>query len=199
MIGVKRVPVIPTILVLLAVAVMIRLGFWQLDRMHQKDAQIASYTAAIRQPAVIDSPAFAGLDEALLYRRVSFACPRVASWRTTAGRSAENRDGITQVARCEWSDGSPAKPHAVEVEAGWSNNPASPAWNGGAVTGVYVPGGLLGYKVVADPPLAGLVANARPDPNDLPNNHWSYAVQWFLFALTALVIYGLALRKRLKA
>ena len=51
MIGVKRVPVIPTILVLLAVAVMIRLGFWQLDRMHQKDAQIASYTAAIQQPA----------------------------------------------------------------------------------------------------------------------------------------------------
>ncbi|HNJ47416.1 MAG TPA: SURF1 family protein, partial [Novosphingobium sp.] len=34
---------------------------------------------------------------------------------------------------------------------------------------------------------------------DIPNNHLSYAVQWFLFAATALVIYGLALRKRLAA
>ena len=65
------------------------------------------------------------------------------------------------------------------------------------MTGVYVSGGMLGYKVVADPPLAGLAAIAAPDPNDLPNNHWSYAIQWFLFALVALVIYGIALRKRL--
>lgn len=192
----RRLPIIPTVLVLLAVAVMVRLGFWQIDRMHQKDAQIASYSAAIRESAAIDSPAFTGLDEGLLYRRVSFTCPKVASWRTTAGRSGDNRDGIIHVARCEWNDGSAAKPHAVEVEAGWSNNPASPSWAGGPVTGIYVPGGLLGYKVVADQPLAGLAANARPDPNDLPNNHWSYAIQWFLFALTALVIYGLALRKR---
>jgi cytochrome oxidase assembly protein ShyY1 len=54
-----------------------------------------------------------------------------------------------------------------------------------------------GPRLVADPPLAGLAANARPDPSDIPNNHLSYAVQWFLFAVTALVIYLLALRKRL--
>ncbi|NBO00626.1 MAG: hypothetical protein EBV21_04095 [Betaproteobacteria bacterium] len=33
--------------------------------------------------------------------------------------------------------------------------------------------------------------------SDLPNNHLSYAVQWFLFAFVALVIYALAVRKRL--
>ena len=32
----------------------------------------------------------------------------------------------------------------------------------------------------------------------IPNNHRCYAVQWFVFAAIALVIYGLALRKRLK-
>ncbi len=37
---------------------------------------------------------------------------------------------------------------------------------------------------------------APPDPNDLPNNHLAYAGQWFFFALTALVIYWLALRRR---
>ena len=56
-----------------------------------------------------------------------------------------------------------------------------------------------GPRLVADPPLAGLQANARPDPSDIPNNHLSYAVQWFLFAATALVIYAIALRKRLAA
>ena len=65
------------------------------------------------------------------------------------------------------------------------------------MTGTIAPGAGEAIRVIADPPLAGLAANARPDPADLPNNHWSYAIQWFAFALTALVIYGLALRKRL--
>ena len=52
------------------------------------------------------------------------------------------------------------------------------------------------WHIVADPPLAGLIANARPDPRDIPNNHWSYAIQWFAFAATALIIYALALRRR---
>jgi surfeit locus 1 family protein len=193
---IKRLPLLPTLLVLIAVGIMIRLGFWQLDRMGQKDAQIATYAAASRLDGVIVDPAFAKLDEALVYRRVSFTCPKVTGWRTTAGRNAQDREGIIQVARCEWT-GADGTAQAVEVEAGWANNPAAPGWTGGAVTGVYVSGGLLGYKVVADPPLAGLAAIAAPDPNDLPNNHWSYAIQWFLFALVALVIYGIALRKRL--
>jgi surfeit locus 1 family protein len=37
---------------------------------------------------------------------------------------------------------------------------------------------------------------ARPNPDDVPNNHMAYAVQWFLFAAAAAVIYLLALRKR---
>lgn len=60
------------------------------------------------------------------------------------------------------------------------------------VDGVIAPG----PRLVADPAAAGLVPLAKPDPRDLPNNHLSYAVQWFLFALTALVIYALALRRR---
>ena len=53
------------------------------------------------------------------------------------------------------------------------------------------------YKVVASEPIAGLQPLARPDPRDLPNNHLAYAGQWFFFALTALVIYFLAIRKNL--
>ena len=42
-------------------------------------------------------------------------------------------------------------------------------------------------------------AGAPPDPADIPNNHRSYAFQWFAFALSALVIYALALKGRGKA
>ena len=53
-----------------------------------------------------------------------------------------------------------------------------------------------GVRLVADPPLAGLAANAAPDPRELPDNHLAYAFQWFFFAMTALVIYFLALRRK---
>ena len=35
-----------------------------------------------------------------------------------------------------------------------------------------------------------------PSPDSIPNNHLSYAVQWFLFAGIAALIYALALRKK---
>ena len=59
------------------------------------------------------------------------------------------------------------------------------------------PGAGNAVRLIADPPLVGLAANALPDPKTIPNNHWSYAIQWFLFAGGALIIYALALRKRL--
>ena len=78
---------------------------------------------------------------------------------------------------------------------GWSRDPNAPEWSGGDVTGVLAPGG----KIVADPALADLGPLAKPDPADLPNNHLAYAGQWFFFALTALIMYIIALRRRAKS
>ena len=64
--------------------------------------------------------------------------------------------------------------------------------------GVFGGGSVLGPMLVADQPATGLRASAKPSPDTVPNNHVSYAVQWFLFAAAALVIYVLALRKKLK-
>ena len=96
---------------------------------------------------------------------------------------------MAHTAICTRSDGG-----AALVVLGWSRSPAEAVWNSGTLSGIVAPG----PRLVADPPVAGLGANARPDPTDLPNNHLSYAAQWFLFAATALVIYGLALRKRMR-
>jgi surfeit locus 1 family protein len=186
----QRVPVIATLVVLAAVAVMIALGFWQLDRKVQKEALIARYQAAIAMSSEAKFPPSPENLEADLYRHANVECTSVGAISARAGHNAQGRTGWAHVAQCRTASGDQG-----EVVLGWSEHPASPTWQGGSVRGTIAPG----PRLVADPPLVGLAANARPDPRDMPNNHLAYAVQWFLFALTALVIYALALRKRLAA
>lgn len=180
-----KVPLVPTLVVLVAVAIMVRLGFWQLDRLAEKESLIARYQTASLLAPLSAIPADAAPED-LHYRRAGFTCSTVSGWRDIAGRSATDQPGYVHIAQCPEG----------EVAIGWSEGPEPVEWAGGPVTGVISPGGDAGWRLVADPPQAGLEANALPDPSDLPNNHLAYAVQWFLFALTALVIYALALRKR---
>ena len=183
----RRLPMIPTLVVLAAVAVMVRLGFWQIDRMHEKQRLIAQFEAAQAQAPI----RMVGGAMPTPYRRVTQECSSTSQPKARAGRNARGEAGWGLSVICVPEDGPP-----LRVILGWSANFAPVAWSGGEVTGTFLTD-PTGNRIVADPPLAGLAANARPDPNDIPNNHWSYAIQWFLFALTALVIYGLALRKRL--
>ncbi len=183
----QRIPIIPTILVIAAACVMVWLGFWQLGRSEEKAEMIARFSAIpTDQPA---EPLLTDSDwqDKQMFRRVSLNCATVASMRSTAGTAATGAKGFAHVASCagEGMD-------QVEVVIGWSRDPAVPAFDGGELVGMVDASG----KIVADPPLAGLDSIARPDPNDLPNNHLAYAGQWFFFALTALIIYGFALRSR---
>ena len=190
----RAVPILPTLVVLAAVAVMVRMGFWQLDRLHQKEALLARYAAAAGQDFgpvgnVPEGPEW-------LYRHVTVRCDKVEGWQKMAGTNARGESGIAHVATCKTSNGDDVK-HA-DVVIGWSRDLHDVSWAGGMVSGTLSPGRNNTARLTADPPLAGLEANARPDPADIPNNHLSYAIQWFLFALTALVIYAIALRKRWK-
>ena len=184
---VRRIPVLATVLVLAAVGVMLRLGFWQLDRMHEKEALLLRYAAARTMSSAVPFPRTAQETERALYRHSSVTCAQVLELTSIAGRSARGEAGVAQVARCRRADGGEAL-----VALGWSRDPQPRPWAGGQVIGTVAPG----PRLVAHPPLAGLEANAVPDPGEIPNNHFSYAVQWFLFAATALVIYALALRRR---
>lgn len=184
----RRVPVLPTLLVLAAVAVMIRLGLWQLDRMHEKAALLARYAAAESMSAGVPFPQNAKAAEAVLYRQARVDCVEVRGVSVIAGHDAKGETGMAHVADCLLAGGGQAR-----IVLGWSRDPKPAQWRGGAVLGMIAPG----PRLVADPPLAGLQANARPDPADVPNNHLAYAVQWFLFAATALVIYMIAVRRRL--
>ena len=88
----------------------------------------------------------------------------------------------------------------MAVELGWSKDPnAKWTWPGGPVSGIIAPDRQQRIRLVAASAPPGLQPSAMPSLDMIPNNHRSYAIQWFLFAGAALVIYVLALRKRLRA
>lgn len=189
----RRLPVVPTIVVLLAVGAMVALGVWQLQRLQWKENLLARYHSAQAMSAEVPWPAAEAAHEAALYRHSTVRCASVSGIDETAGQSASGQGGWAHIAHCNLAGGGTA-----DVALGWSQAPVTPQWSGGEVGGTIGPG-RNGIKLVAAPPQAGLEQLAAPDPNEIPNNHLAYAVQWFLFALTALVIYALALRKKWKS
>ncbi|MEO5865961.1 MAG: SURF1 family protein [Sphingomonas sp.] len=203
----KRVPVVATMLVGLAVVAMIALGVWQLQRRGEKEALLAIVAANQTRPPIA-FPNIAQGDD-LLFRRARALCLQPVSWHVLGGRNASGASGYRQIERCR--SGAEGAGFAVQIGIGHTADTA-PAWKGGEVEGYishapstepmivavfsHTPKTLM---LVADPPLAGLDANPPADLSAIPNNHLAYAVQWFAFALIAAVIYVLALRKRLKS
>lgn len=191
----RRIPILPTLLVLIAVGVMIRLGFWQLDRLHQKEALMALYARNAAMSAEVPLPYDKAARAKAWFRHTTFECLGDGMTKPMAGHNQRGETGWAHWGQCRAVGGKPV----AEVNVGWSQTPSPVQFTGGTIGGVIAPDGLIGARVVAAQPLAGLQPSALPDPGTIPNNHLSYAVQWFLFAATALVIYTLALRKRLAA
>ncbi|WP_373487196.1 SURF1 family protein [Blastomonas sp.] len=189
-----RLPLWPTLLVGAAIAVMIALGVWQVQRMAWKNALLAEYENAADLPAIA-WPVVPDVDSLPLYRRSSVNCLRVIGWRSASGRGAGGQAGWVHVASCSTSAEGPG----AQVVTGWSQRPDNPDWTGGMVTGVIAPDSQHLVRLVAAPPVAGLAPVQKPSPEDIPNNHWAYAIQWFLFAAIAAVIYIMAVAKRQKA
>lgn len=200
-----RIPLIPTIIVGLAVAAMIGLGIWQLDRRGEKAAMIARY-AGNRALPVMAFPR-PPIGDAHLFRRASAMCLEVAGWSEQAGRAENGQKGWRHIADCRTG----VEALTIKIDMGVSTAPGvTPVWKGGEVTGIitHAPdstpllASLFGKRpprtlmLVSQTPAPGLAESARPDPSSVPNNHLAYAVQWFLFALAAVVIYVLALRWR---
>ena len=189
----RRLPIIPTLVVAAACLTMIALGIWQLERSREKEALLARYDAARGEPPIA-FPMIPTADEDLpLFRRASGHCLRVISRRTSAGENRRGETGFLHIADC----GSGAEGPGMAVELGWSKNPnAGAGWEGGEVSGIIAPDRKSRMRLVSATGLGGLEPGKPPSTATIPNNHRSYAVQWFLFAVLAALIYGLALRKR---
>ncbi|WP_343521186.1 SURF1 family protein [Sphingomonas sp.] len=200
-----KFPVVPTIIVALAVIAMIGLGIWQLDRRAEKAAMIARYAGNSARPVMaFPNPP---IGDEHLFRRASAMCLEVVGWSEQAGRAESGAKGWRHIAECRTG----IEALTVKFDMGVSAAPGvEPVWKGGEVIGTitHAPdatpllAGLFGKRpprslmLVAEKPAPGLAESARPDPSSVPNNHLAYAVQWFLFALAAAVIYVLALRWR---
>ncbi|MFW2831222.1 SURF1 family protein [Sphingomonas sp. ID0503] len=191
----RRLPFWPTLIVALAVATMIGLGTWQLQRAKWKEGLLARYAVARTLP-VMAFPAVPVEPETLLFRRATGYCLQVTGWSAKAGRNMAGESGWRHIAACRTGGG---EGPGMQADMGWSNNPANPAFKGGPVTGIITEDRQKNLILVAESPAAGLQRSLPPDPKDIPNDHRMYAVQWFSFAAIALVIYAVALRKRLRA
>ena len=201
----KRVPIIPTIIVALAVALMIKLGFWQLERRHEKETLIARYAIASKLPAIA-YPAIATGDQ-YMFRKSGGMCLEPVSESIMTGSNQKGVRGWSHIIACRTGAEGPG----MTVDIGWTQGfDKKSGWRGGMVNGIIGAqpdhrsvveralgrGVKPGLILIAETPAAGLEPSATPSLAEVPNNHLAYAVQWFLFAAIALIIYGLALWRR---
>lgn len=196
----KRLPIIATLIVAAAVALMIWLGFWQIRRAHWKEDLLAQYALAETMPAVDLDPLLDGRPALppLSFRRALVTChARDAAPDVRAGRSAADRPGQVYYIPCR--PGARGFAGRIRINAGWAERPdtASRLTLDGLVAGRL---GLVEadgpVTLTAATPALPLAPSQGPNIANIPNNHRFYAVQWFAFAAIALVIYLLALRRR---
>ncbi|HEX8256536.1 MAG TPA: SURF1 family cytochrome oxidase biogenesis protein [Allosphingosinicella sp.] len=169
-----RIPFLPTVIVGAAVAVMIGLGLWQLQRAEWKERLIAE--AAAPGP-----------------RSATLTCTVDARPAARAGRSRGGEIGYRFLVPCRGAEGT------LTLDLGWSKRPnALPHLRATRTfTGTFAGGQAAANRLlVLATPVPPLEPSAVPSAADLPNNHLLYALQWFFFAAAAAVIYALALRRR---
>lgn len=187
-----RLPLWPTLVVGLAVAVMVALGFWQIRRAGEKEALIARYAANAHLPPTA-FPAVPSSDGSLLFRRASATCLEPLGWTTRGGRNRAGDTGWRHIVACRTGAEGPG----LHADMGWSKDIVVPkGFAGGRISGTIDADRDHVLLLVSDEAAPGLTPSAVPSPADIPNNHRAYAAQWFLFAGVAVVIYLLALRRR---
>lgn len=186
-------PILPTLMVTIALPILVGFGFWQLQRMHWKDAMLAELQRNSAFP-VAQLELSSGVD-GLLFRklRLDLSCD-TAPREYVAGRNLKGQSGYSSIFRCTSGETS------LDVNAGWAPRmpETAPQTPSGLRTGVLAPASpsdpeTPGFYLEAA--VAPLQPSAPPSVDSIPNNHMSYAIQWFSFAAILAVIYGLWLRR----
>jgi surfeit locus 1 family protein len=111
------------------------------------------------------------------------------------GESTRGRPGFVARVLCPAHGGSPA----VAIDLGWVQRATAlpPVTMAAPVAGMVRdlgPRATPRYRLIVAAPAPPLQPLKLPTPDDIPNNHLSYAIQWFAFALTLLVIFAVYVR-----
>jgi cytochrome oxidase assembly protein ShyY1 len=195
---IRRLPLVPTLIVAVAIAILIGLGGWQLQRAVWKQQLLARYAAAERLPPIawpILLPK--GDDKLPLFRHATGVCLRPVGKIAIAGENRSGEPGYVQIVDCATGAEGPG----MSVEVGWAKNPnARVQWPGGPVSGIIVPDRRTRIRLVAATAPTGLEPSATPSVESAspisPSGHRMYAATWFALAAAALIIYMLAVMKR---
>lgn len=201
----RRLPTGATILTLVMVPVLIALGVWQLERREWKHQLVATLEAAKSLPPVTGRDFYRSMigAESVQYRRAEVDCRpgRVKPYDLKGGTSATDVGGFLVLVDCN----DPARHRAPDmvVVAGWTMRPDAVAtldldtrFSGTLIEKPY--GDAVGrprFMLIPTTAVAPLVPSRIPVPDDLPDNHLSYALQWFAFAATLVVIYAVYVRQ----
>ncbi len=209
-------PIVPTILVGAAIVTMLMLGIWQLERRGEKAQLLATYRTNLNAPPLDRFPIERPVADSAMFRKARVACKPADTALQRGGKDSTGRFTIFRtIMPCRLPD-MPAGPDnpIFYVDIGGTEEPGKSVVitrqdYSGIVTTMPPESGFLVRLFRAEPPAAALliadqandnmVPSAAPNIADVPNDHLAYAIQWFLFAGFALIIYILALRKRVKS
>ena len=203
----RQFPNFPTILTLVMLTVLISLGIWQLQRRAWKAGLIAQLEAAQTQPLLRPADFLRAMqgEKSVQYRRAELPCSpgRILPYDLKGGSSLTGVSGYLVLVSCRPNH----KPPDIVAVAGWTRRPdvatveidIDTVFQGTIIERPY--GDATGrphFMLIPDTSVPPLERSRIPTPADLPDNHLSYAGQWFGLAAVLIVIYGLWLRKRLR-
>src|SRR4051795_10500618 len=142
----RRVPILASIIVAAAVAVLIGLGVWQLQRAKWKEGLFARYSQAEKLPPITWPTVPLKSDQLPLFRHATGVCLRPVGKRAQAGENLQGESGYVQILDCVTGAEGPG----MSVEVGWSKDPnAKVNWAGGPVSGIIVPDRRTLMRLVA--------------------------------------------------
>jgi surfeit locus 1 family protein len=203
----RRIPILPTLLVFALLTTLISLGIWQLQRREWKAGLIAQLEAAKDLPLLEPADFRAAMEgrASVQYRRAEMICApgKVLPYGIRGGSSLSGNSGYLILVSCSPRNDAPD----IVVVAGWSDRPdaertpvvVNATFRGTIIEHPYGDApGRPQFMLIPDTAVPPLQPSQMPTPADLPDNHLSYAGQWFGLAITLVVIYGLWLRKRLR-
>src|SRR3954454_10404300 len=116
---IRRLPLIPTLIVAAAVAVMIGLGMWQLQRAKWKEGLLARYAEAQKLPPIAWPTTPLSDADLPLFRHATGLCLRPIANRAVAGENVAGEPGYVHIVDCATGAEGPG----MSVELGWSKNP----------------------------------------------------------------------------
>jgi surfeit locus 1 family protein len=199
----------PVLLGLVGVTILMSLGFWQLRRMEEKRVYLDQIEARISNApiplpavpeegphkfqAVVAEGAFTGeyLEVLAGQKGASPGVMVVEAFALPDGRRIMVQRGFVE----EEARGVPRSPHEAKVEGNlhWPDDTNSSTPPPDAKTGLWfardVPAMAAKLKteptlIVASQPTGDGIALMPVDSSGIPNDHWGYAIQWFLLAAT---------------